>query len=526
MKNKKFSGSLFSLLARNYLLFTLTLLIMAGAVFCLWDWRLSQLFQSVDWDGLLADERLSAGDYEGLCSYLGGNNGDFAVCNEDGIVVYASGPGFAPLYTQGELECMWPYGDLFTIDAYEEPKEGGPLRYLLIRRSYKPDGDLEMMDILALDEAYQVVFGGFGDGRTEYTRQEYQFLSGGMKELYYRAPFTAEDGSAMLLIIRDVRVSEEDYARRYQDTWRVWLLCIPLYLAAAGVFIWWLSRKIGRPLRRLNDAVVSQAQGKLVKVGNCGGTREIRRIGESFDRFSEQLAESERERRLLDEGRQKLIADISHDLKTPITVIAGYIDAICDGKVPPEELQRYLRAIQGKAEALTELVNAFHEYSKVEHPEFTIHPRRTDLCEFAREYLAGKYDEIDLAGFVLEISIPEHPVWCLLDELQFRRVLDNLVANSLRHNRLGTVLYVDLAVDGGSAVMRVADNGSGIPKDRAERIFEPFVVGSDARSGKGSGLGLAITRRIVELHGGTISLTAHPDPGRSTEFVVRLPLAT
>ena len=85
---------------------------------------------------------------------------------------------------------------------------------------------------------------------------------------------------------------------------------------------------------------------------------------------------------------------------------------------------------------------------------------------------------------------------------------------------------MDLAVDGGSAVMRVADNGSGIPKDRAERIFEPFVVGSDARSGKGSGLGLAITRRIVELHGGTISLTAHPDPGRSTEFVVRLPLAT
>ena len=81
------------------MLFTLTLLIMAGAVFCLWDWRLSQLFQPVDWDGLLADERLSAGDYEGLCSYLGGNNGDFAVCNEDGIVVYASGPGFAPLYT-------------------------------------------------------------------------------------------------------------------------------------------------------------------------------------------------------------------------------------------------------------------------------------------------------------------------------------------------------------------------------------------------------------------------------------------
>ena len=176
MKNRKVSGSLFSLLARNYLLFTLTLLMIAGAVFCLWNARLSQLFQPVDWAGLLADERLAAGDYEGLCAYLGGS-GDFAVCNDEGIVVYASGPGFAPLYTQGELACIWPYGDRFTIDAYEEPAEGGSFRYLLIRRSYGADGELEMMDILALDKEYQVVFGGFGDGRTSYTRQEYQFLS-------------------------------------------------------------------------------------------------------------------------------------------------------------------------------------------------------------------------------------------------------------------------------------------------------------------------------------------------------------
>lgn len=523
MKSKKLSGSLFGLLARNYLLFTVTLLVLAAAIFCLWNWRLTELIQPVDWDALLHDDRLAAGDYEGLCAYLTDSNSDFGVYGRDGVAYYASGPGFAPLYTEGEISCMWPYGEAVTIAAYEKPEEEGPLRYLLIRRTYGKDGT-EALDIMALDEEYRVIFGGFGDGRTAYTPEEYQFLSGGPEGTFYRAPFIGKDGSEMWLLIRNVSISEEDYARRYQETWRVWLLFIPLYLAAAGLFIWWLGRKIGRPLRRLNDAVVSQAQGRLVKVGDCGGTREIRRIGESFDRFSEQLAESERERRLLDEGRQKLIADISHDLKTPITVIAGYIDAICDGKVPPQETQRYLRAIQGKAEALTELVNAFHEYSKVEHPEFVIHPRRTDLCEFSREYLAGKYEEIDLAGFSLEVSIPEKPVWCLLDELQFRRVLDNLVANALRHNRLGTVLYVDLSVSGASAVLRVADNGAGIPQDRAARIFEPFVVGSDARSGKGSGLGLAITRRIVELHGGTITLSSHPAPGRSTEFVVKLPL--
>ena len=327
----------------------------------------------------------------------------------------------------------------------------------------------------------------------------------------------------MTVLLREVQLSDAVYAQRYQSSWKIWLLFLPLYLLSAGLFIWWLSCRIGRPLRRLNDAVVSQAEGRMVRVGNCGGTREIRRIGESFDRFSDRLAESEAERRRLDQGRQKLIADISHDLKTPITVIAGYIDAICDGKVPPQEQERYLRAIQGKAAALTELVNAFHEYSKVEHPEFVLHTQPTDLCEFLRAYLAEKYDEIDLASFGLEVDLPDHPIRCALDPLQFRRVLDNLLSNALRHNRLGTMLFFRVSAQDNQAVLSVADNGVGIPPQRARDIFEPFVVGSDARSGQGSGLGLSITRRIMELHGGSISLSTRPSSGQGTEFVLTLP---
>ena len=173
---------------------------------------------------------------------------------------------------------------------------------------------------------------------------------------------------------------------------------------------------------------------------------------------------------------------------------------------------------------LAQLTSSFHEYSKVEHPAFVLHPRRTDLCEFLREYLAAKYDEIDLAGFSLEPDIPDAPLFCMLDELQLRRVLDNLLSNALRHNRLGTLLFVQLEKEGANALLRVADNGEGIPPERRQSIFEPFVVGSDARSGSGSGLGLAITRRIVEKHGGSIRLENRPAPGRTTEFVILLPL--
>ena len=527
MKNKRPSGSLFSLLARSYLLFTLTLLLIVVGIFLLWNYHLSSLYKPAQWAALLDDPALSQGDYDALRRYLGNSGDSFAVYDPTGALVYAPADDFDASYTQQEFSCIPPYDTYTLIDSYDLSQHKSNVRYLIIKHTFTDDEYQDTEELMALDENYQVLIGGLQDGKTSYTQREYQLLTNTRypDSTLRCKPFSNAQGEPMTLLLRESLWSEMDYLKHYDQSRMIWLLFIPLFLADAGLFIWWLSRKIGRPLRKLNEAVTSQSEGRLVRVGECGGAREIRCIGESFDRFSDRLAESERQRRILDEGRQKLIADISHDLKTPITVIAGYIDAICDGKVPPEEQTRYLRAIQSKAEALTELVNAFHEYSKVEHPEFILHPERTDLCEFLREYLAVKYDEIDLAGFSLEISIPEQAIFCSLDPLQFRRVLDNLLSNALRHNRLGTVLFFDVEVEGSSALVRVADNGAGIPPERVQYIFEPFVVGSDARSGTGSGLGLAITRRIMEKHGGSISLASHPAPGRSTEFILRLPIA-
>ena len=347
-------------------------------------------------------------------------------------------------------------------------------------------------------------------------------------------------------------ISDEEYYRLYDNSWKIWLLFIPLFALASGLFIRHLNRTIRRPLDKLNDAVLAQANGHPVLVGDCGGTREIRRIGESFDRLTTLLSESEKQRKELDEGRQKLIADISHDLKTPITVISGYAAAINDDKVTPEEMKRYLSAIRSKSDELAELINAFHEYSKIDHPDFSLHSVRTDLCEYSREYLAKKYDEIDLAGFTLKLSIPEEPIFCMLDEFQFKRVFENLLSNSIRHNRLGTILFFSISKVKDTAVIRIGDNGIGIPPERAEKIFEPFFTGNEARnrtspgqspafsketgqvSGQpavpagqtGSGLGLSISRRIVELEGGTIQLSPTPSQGLSSEFLIRLPLTS
>lgn len=522
MKSKPVPGSLFSLLVRNYLLFTLTLLVIAGGIFRLWDKQLERLYQPPDWAGLMTDGGLASGDYQRLARYTGDTGSSFAVYDGEGLLIYASGSGFDPVCTPDELACVQPWDADTAVTTFTQSNGDKGSRYLVIRQSMA-DGSV---DTMVLNSSYEVIFGGLEEGKTVYTPQEFLYLSGKRfpDAFLTRGSFVSREGDPMTVLLREAMISDADYMKRYQESWKVWLLFIPLFLLSAGLFIWWLSRRIGRPLRRLNDAVVSQSEGRMVRVGDCGGTREIRRIGESFDRFSDRLAESEAERQRLDQGRQKLIADISHDLKTPITVIAGYIDAICDGKVPPEEQERYLRAIQGKAAALTELVDAFHEYSKVEHPEFVLHTQPTDLCEFLRAYLADKYDEIDLAGFGLDIDLPDRALRCQLDPLQFRRVLDNLLSNALRHNRLGTMLFFRLTETEGKALLTVADNGAGIPPQRIKFIFEPFVVGSDARSGQGSGLGLSITRRIMELHGGSITLSPRPAAGKGTEFLLTLPL--
>lgn len=523
-EHKKASGGLFGLLARQYLLFTLTLLLIGAALFSLWDWYTARLYQATDWGALLADEALAEGRYDALRRYLAPGS-DFAVYDEAGALVWAGGEGFDEALTSRELAFIPLWGEGSQIDAYELSAGAGEARYLLVAHTAGPAGR-EETSTAVLDEQYRVLLGDLADGSQAYTAREYQYLTGGRFPDGYLArwPFTGRDGQSRTLLAREMFMSES----QYQQVWRqgswIPLLFVPACLVAAGLFIRRLRQRIARPLAALGDAVEGQAAGRDVRVGDCGGPREIRRIGESFDRFAALLAQSEAERRRLDEGRQKLIADISHDIKTPVTVISGTVDALCDGKVPPEDTERSLRLIQRKAADLAQLTEAFHEYSKTEHPRFELVLRRVDLCEFLRAWLAQRYDEIDLAGFSLEPDIPETPLPCQLDELQLRRALDNLLSNALRHNRLGTLLFVSLSARGDEALLRVGDNGEGIPPRVRSTLFEPFVRGSDARTGAGSGLGLAITRRILEKHGGSIELAAEPAPGRSTEFLIRLPL--
>ncbi len=251
---------------------------------------------------------------------------------------------------------------------------------------------------------------------------------------------------------------------------------------------------------------------------------EFDRVCDRVNNISAKLLQSEQERQRLESQQRKWLADISHDLKTPITVIQGYAKALHDDIADRDLQKQYLDAIYHKSESVAELIQTFHRYSKLNHPDYQFDLKQGDICEYFREYLAGKYQELELAGFALEADIAETEILYAFDHAELCRVFDNIISNTLRHNASGTVIFAGMQETAQEILISLGDSGTGIPEAIQDQLFEPFVTGSEARTqANGSGLGLAISRRIVEAHGGTIALVNSPDPRVHTLYQIRLP---
>ena len=204
--------------------------------------------------------------------------------------------------------------------------------------------------------------------------------------------------------------------------------------------------------------------------------------------------------------RNLMLSDIAHDLRTPITTIAGYSKALNDGMVTEEKKRtEYLEAIENKSARMNDLINLLFEYVKLDSEGFVLNLESVDLPELLRENAALLYSDIEEKSMKFEINIPEDTCTLNLDSVQFSRVITNLVTNAIRHNETGTTIYLSMERKGEFVEVIVADNGTLIPHNLAMQIFEPFAMGDTSRKSKGgSGLGLSIAKKIVEMHGGTL----------------------
>ena len=202
----------------------------------------------------------------------------------------------------------------------------------------------------------------------------------------------------------------------------------------------------------------------------------------------------------------------------------GYAElCLKDPGLPEEKRKEYSKVIYDNCIRVNGLINDLFEFSKLESSEYKIEPVRIDLCEYLREEISVLLPLLDSARFSYDFNIPEDEIYASLDPKEIRRVLHNLIMNSLQYNREGTTITITAEQNEQEIRIYIQDNGIGMSEETAEHIFEAFVRGDRSRNSKngGTGLGLSIAEKIMKAHGGSIELKTAENTG--CEFILHFP---
>lgn len=218
---------------------------------------------------------------------------------------------------------------------------------------------------------------------------------------------------------------------------------------------------------------------------------------------------------------RRMLANISHDMKTPLTVILGYMEILRTDSTMKDN--RMLQKVDEKARQLMDLITEFFTLAKIESGDMGLKCQRVDLCEICRRSLLDFYEILTEKEFLVAAQIPEEPIFIYGDEKALDRILFNLLSNAVRYGSDGKYLGMSLECCGDDAMIEVTDKGHGIEKEHLEHIFERLYTQDDARSRQveGSGLGLSIAQTLCTCMGGHISVCSVPC--EKTTFTVSLP---
>jgi len=208
--------------------------------------------------------------------------------------------------------------------------------------------------------------------------------------------------------------------------------------------------------------------------------------------------------------RNLLYANIVHDLKTPMTVILGFSQALKENRVKEEEKAELINSIYEKAKKSDELLNILFQYAKFDTSNYQMHFEQHDICRIVRDEVALFYELFEAKQMEVAVEILDKSIIKNIDNVEFTRAISNLLSNACRHNEKGCKVLIRLQEEHNKVKVLVADNGDVISKELESNLFEPFVCADESRNSRGgSGLGLAITKKIVEKHGGHIYIDSN-----------------
>lgn len=229
------------------------------------------------------------------------------------------------------------------------------------------------------------------------------------------------------------------------------------------------------------------------------------------------------EYRKKEDSMRKMLSNISHDLKTPLTVVLGYIETInLDKDMHNDEKEVLLEKVQDKTIEVIDLINKFFDLAKLESGDKDISMTRININEVCRKNILNFYDILNSKGFEVDINIPEKDLYAVGNEEALDRILNNLLSNAVKYGTDGKFIGLSIEENEKSIYIHVIDKGRGIEEDKVDRVFERMYTLEDSRNRvfQGSGLGLTITKRLVEKMNGEIFLKSIPY--KTTTFTVKL----
>ena len=329
--------------------------------------------------------------------------------------------------------------------------------------------------------------------------------------------------SAYDITIADTRSSQTSIQIMTKDLFFTALVILIFTSVSIGL---WIYRSVATPLVKLRKATQNIKEGNLDFVLEVDGTDEFAELCRDFEEMRRRLKESAEEKVLLDKENKELISNISHDLKTPITAVKGYVEGIMDGVADtPEKMDRYVRTIYNKTNEMDHLINELTFYSKIDTNRIPYTFSKLNVDDYFSDCAEEVGLELETRGIQLYYAnYVEKDVLVIADGEQIRRVIHNIISNAIKYmDKPKGVIQIRVKDVGDFIQVEIEDNGKGIASKDLTYIFDRFYRTDVSRNSSkgGSGIGLSIVRKILEDHGGKVWATSREGIGTIMYFVLR-----
>lgn len=330
-----------------------------------------------------------------------------------------------------------------------------------------------------------------------------------------RAFYNGEDMQGAILMHLNMSSVNASIAQVYMEVLLIGLMAV----AAAVLAVSYLTTRITKPITNMNAIVQRYSKGsfELRLDPDAAGAEEVAQLARSFNNMADAVSS-------LEQTRRSFVANVSHELRSPLTSISGFLEAIQDGTIPEEKRGEYLDLVIGETKRMTGMVNNLLDLARIESGKTEMSPSVFDMNELARRTVLTFEARINAKKLDVALSLAEPGCIVEADAGQIGQVLRNLIDNAIKFSPEGGRLEIETTlIDRRTAGVSVQDYGSGIPKEDVRLVFDRFYKAEKAHTPSaqsGTGLGLSIARVIMDQHGQEIF--AESEPGKGTKFTFTL----